>query len=371
MRTVHEKRFQVFISSTFTDLVEERRAVQDTIISMGDFPVQMESFPATDERQMEYIAPLIEGCDYYVLIIGGRYGSIDPGTGLSFTHMEFRHAVSCGIPVIVLTHGNPADITSGKTEDKDVGKRKLREFIAEAQADRIRKQWISKGDLQLAVTLALDHAKRAKPRTGWVRGDSVASAPILEELNEVRKENEKYRDLLGSIALDIPLPSLPSALDETTLSLVPSLSFKKNGNQRRGSSARVTGAWISFFPVFYSQLDFRSHDWNGDYHIEIKHEESCVAIGSAIAGELSIFDTTGAFQLTRSSLDKLIAYYTEIGLMVPGDIGETPFTAEAQRVARRYFIAETSPKFRLTDGEISLTDVSYSSYGEHPDDIPF
>ena len=58
-----DKRYQIFISSTFTDLEDERRAVQDAVISMGDFPVQMESFPATDETLMDFIKPLIAKCD--------------------------------------------------------------------------------------------------------------------------------------------------------------------------------------------------------------------------------------------------------------------------------------------------------------------
>lgn len=368
---MHEKRYQIFISSTFKDLEDERRAVQDTIISMGDFPVQMETFPATDESQMAYIGPLIEQCDYYVLIIGGRYGSIDEKTGLSFTHQEFRHAVSCGVPVIVLTHGNPSNISIGKAETTDIGREKLREFIAEAEKDRIRKAWTNKGELQLAVIQALEHAKRAKPRAGWVRGDSVASSEILEELNDVRKENDKYRDLLGTVALDIPLPPLPASGDETVITLIDSVGFRKNGFQQRGSSAKIVGPWISFFPIFYSHLDHQNHDYNGDYYVRIDHEESCISIGSAIAAEFAAFDTKGLFKLTRPSLDKLIAYYTEIGLMISSDLGENPFTEEAKRVARRYYISGEVPKFRVAEGEISTSQVSMSYSTDLDEDIPF
>lgn len=137
-----DKRFQIFISSTFSDPQEERRAVQDAVISIGDFPVQMESLPATDETQMDFIKPLIAQSDYYVLIIGGRYGTIDDG-GLSFTHQEFRYAVEKEIPVLVMTHGKPEDIASGKSENTEVGRQKLKEFIDEAHTsvfERIGRQ---------------------------------------------------------------------------------------------------------------------------------------------------------------------------------------------------------------------------------------
>jgi hypothetical protein len=101
---MHDKRYSVFISSTFEDLKDERRAVQDTVISAGDFPVQMEYFPATDEAAFDLIKSLLDKCDYYILIIGGRYGSLD-SDGLSYTHKEFRYAVSKNIPVIVMLNG--------------------------------------------------------------------------------------------------------------------------------------------------------------------------------------------------------------------------------------------------------------------------
>ena len=367
---MQDKRYQVFISSTFKDLQDERRAVQDAIIAIGDFPVQMESFPAADEDQFEFIRSLIDQCDYYVLIIAGKYGSLDED-GLSYTHKEYRYAVDKQVPVLVMLHGAPGKIEADKLEETDAGRTALQAFIKEVEKNRLRKTWISLGDLKLAVREALDHAKATKPRVGWVRGDSIASNEILEELNDVRKENERYRDLLGTVALDIPLPPLPAAGDETVITLVPSVGFQQRGTQMRGSSAKVSGPWISFFPLLYSNLDHRTNDWNGDYYVQIDYDDSSVAIGSAIAAELSSLDTKGLFKLTRPSLDKLIAYYTEIGLMISGTLGESPFTDEAKRVARRYYISETTPKFRLVEGEILTVEISAAYSTDLDDNIPF
>lgn len=370
-RSVHDKRYQVFISSTFTDLQEERRAVQDAVISMGDFPVQMESFPATDEAQMDFIGPLIKQSDYYVLIIGGRYGTIDE-TGLSFTHQEFRYAVEKGVPVLVLVHGKPDAIVVGKTESTDAGRAKLAEFIKEAGYKRIRKDWQNIGELKLAVHEALDHAKRSKPRPGWVRGDSIASIDALEELNEVRKENEKFREALGNLSVDIPLPKLPDAGELTTLTLLPLTS---NKGTKRGSSAKIQGSWISFFPLFFSNLDVSTNDWNGDFYFNIDHDDSCVKIASAIAGELAPVDTNGCFRITRSTLDRLISYYTEAGLMIAsGNEGQTPFTETAQRLARRHHVVGSASPFTIIEGEVTVTTIG-STGGNFArdlgDDIPF
>ncbi|MGO7273949.1 DUF4062 domain-containing protein [Rhizobium ruizarguesonis] len=368
---MHEKRYQVFISSTFTDLQEERRAVQDAVISMGDFPVQMESFPATDQRQMDFIGPLIEQSDYYVLIIGGRYGTVD-ATGLSFTHQEFRYAVEKGVPVLVLVHGKPDEIAVGKTESTDAGRANLVEFIKEASHDRIRKDWKNLGELQVGVHQALVNAKRSKPRPGWIRGDTLTSFEALEELNEVRKENEKFRVALGNLSVEIPLPKLPAADEQTTVALLPLTSSK---GTKRGSSAKVQGSWISFFPLFFSNLDVSTNDWNGEYYFNIDHDDSCVKIASAIAGELAPVDTTGLFKISRSTLDRLISYYTEAGLMIPnGSEGATPFTETAQRLARRHHVVGSSSPFTVIEGDINVTTVG-STVGNFSrdldDDIPF
>lgn len=46
-----EKRYQVFISSTFSDLMDERSKVMRTIMSLDCIPAGMELFPAMDEDQ--------------------------------------------------------------------------------------------------------------------------------------------------------------------------------------------------------------------------------------------------------------------------------------------------------------------------------
>lgn len=63
-----EKKYQVFISSTYKDLIEARSKVRDAILSMMHFPVGMEMFNAADEEQWEIIQETIDSSDYYVLM---------------------------------------------------------------------------------------------------------------------------------------------------------------------------------------------------------------------------------------------------------------------------------------------------------------
>ena len=72
-----DKKYQVFVSSTYVDLVDERREVLQALLELDCIPVGMEMFPAADDDQWTLIKRLIEDCDYYILVVGGRYGSLN------------------------------------------------------------------------------------------------------------------------------------------------------------------------------------------------------------------------------------------------------------------------------------------------------
>src|SRR4029078_13480085 len=99
-----EKRYQVFVSSTYADLQQERQRVIQALMEMDCIPSGMELFPAADEEQFEFIKKIIDDCDYYLLIIGGRYGSTT-AEGVSYTEKEYDYAIAKGLKVVALLHG--------------------------------------------------------------------------------------------------------------------------------------------------------------------------------------------------------------------------------------------------------------------------
>lgn len=365
---IQEKRYQVFISSTFEDLKEERRAVQDVIISNGDFPVQMESFPAADEDQFDFIKSLIDNCDYYVLIIAGRYGTVAED-GLSYTEKEYQYAVSQGVPVLVMIHSNRGSIAAGKSEETKNGKNQLERFIKDASDGRLRKDWDTTDGLKLAVREALDHSKATKPRVGWVRGDQVSSRQALEELNELRKENDKYRDALGEVEIDLPLPSIPAHDEALEIDLLPNiLNSGYLGYAGHGSHTTIQCSWIAVFPLFFTKLQWQQNDWNEEFSYSIDNDDSCVEIGSALAAEVSKQDTTKSFKISNNTLEKLKSYYIECGLMRQRGEQE-PFTELAKKFARRQMITSSpSNEFEIVEGKVILTPLETDSMD---DEIPF
>ena len=84
-------KYQVFISSTYSDLYKERKQVLDILLMADCIPAGMENFVATDDEQFNVIKKVIDLCDYYVLILGKRYGSVNEKTGISYTEMEYNY----------------------------------------------------------------------------------------------------------------------------------------------------------------------------------------------------------------------------------------------------------------------------------------
>lgn len=201
-----QKRYQVFISSTYQDLQEERQLIYHTLMDLDCIPVGMEVFPAIDDDQFNYIKQIIDDSDYYLLIIGGRYGSCDKD-GISYTEKEFDYAISKKIPVLSFIHNSPENITLGKSEHDKDGIDKLEKFKAKVTTSRLVRHWNTKEQLPGLVATSLPKTIKMYPAIGWVRGDSVSSSQQVDEINSLLKENKKLKEQLSvkneSINLEI------------------------------------------------------------------------------------------------------------------------------------------------------------------------
>lgn len=191
-----DKRYQVFVSSTYADLKAERQQVLQALMEMDCIPAGMELFPAVDEEQWEFIKRVITDCDYYLLIIGGRYGSVT-AEGISYTEKEFDYAVELGLKVVALIHGSPEDIPFGKSEQDSVLREKLLNFKDKVMNGRLVKFWKNAEELPGLVALSLTRTIKTYPAIGWVRANNVASGEILAEINELRKQNLELKSLLS------------------------------------------------------------------------------------------------------------------------------------------------------------------------------
>ncbi len=195
-----DKRYQVFVSSTFADLQDERQAVMQALLSLDHFPAGMELFPASDEDAWTLIKGVIDDSDYYVLVIGGRYGTTND-TGVSYTEMEFDYAVKNGAPILAFIHQSPELIASGKTDQNDALRARLTKFRSRVEADHHAKYWTNADDLKAKVIQSISAETKRNPREGWVRAGR-ASDPIITE--QLRQEIDRLKEELNSVRVTPP-----------------------------------------------------------------------------------------------------------------------------------------------------------------------
>jgi hypothetical protein len=243
-----EKRYQVFVSSTYADLKAERQKVIQALMELDCIPAGMELFPAADEEQFEFIKRVIDDCDYYLLIIGGRYGSTT-AEGISYTEQEYDYALHRGLKVIVLLHEKPDEIPFGKSEQDPELRARLEAFRERVATDRLVRFWRSADELPGIVALNLSKTIKMFPAVGWVRADRVSSEELLTEINDLRKQNVQLQQALANVPtiIDAPIPNL-AGLDE---------SIELHGRHyNRGSPSRwkASATWSQLFAMIAPYL---------------------------------------------------------------------------------------------------------------------
>lgn len=194
------KKYQVFISSTFDDLKEHRDAVVKAVLQLGHLPVGMEMFNAGDQTQWETIKSYIDSSDYYLVVLAHRYGSIDPGSGLSYTEQEYDYAGEQGIPRLGFVIDKAAQWPANQVEAK--AKKKLDAFKSKVGKARVIKFWDTIDKLAYHISLSLGNEIAINPRTGWVRATEAASPQVAEELARLSRENKELLDKLQSQPVD-------------------------------------------------------------------------------------------------------------------------------------------------------------------------
>ncbi|WP_244644884.1 DUF4062 domain-containing protein [Enterobacter hormaechei] len=200
-----DKRYQVFVSSTFSDLEEERQEVMQALLELDCMPAGMELFPATNSDQWSLIKKVIDDSDYYIVILAGRYGSIGPD-GLSYTEMEYRYAVETGKPVIGFIHKNKENLSARLCESTSDGKEKLARF-EELVKNRLCRFWESPAELGSQVSRSLIKLTRESPAVGWVKGNLVASESEAQEILKLKRTIEELESQLVASKTTAPVGS--------------------------------------------------------------------------------------------------------------------------------------------------------------------
>ena len=185
--------YKIFVSSTFKDLIDERIKVMTTIVNCGHLPIGMEQFPAAPIEAWEYIKLLIDNADYYLLLLAGKYGTVHPITGKSYTQMEYEYAKEKGVPVIFLTYKDVNKLPFGQCESDPAIRQRLEEFRKDASTN-LCQTWESIDELAYKVKDSIDKTIEMFPRTGWVRADSITKEKKEKLDIDLSEAFEFYQD---------------------------------------------------------------------------------------------------------------------------------------------------------------------------------
>lgn len=226
------KKLQVFVSSTYTDLVEERQAAVQAILDAGHIPAGMELFKAGNESQLKTIYKWIDESDVYMLILGGRYGSIESKSGKSYTQLEYEYALSKDIPVftVVLNQSfltNKINSLGLSNVMEQVAPDKYQAFKALVMSKIIREVDDCK-DIKLAVHSTLNDFINEYNLSGWVRNNNEHDTlQLLKDNNALIKENNSLNKQIQKLQEQLKVKAKEQFGDYTFDKLTTVLRSKK------------------------------------------------------------------------------------------------------------------------------------------------
>jgi hypothetical protein len=267
-----KKVYQVFVSSTYKDLKEERNEVIETLLEIGCMPSGMEFLPAANVDQWTYIKKIIRRCDYYIVLIGGRYGS-ELDDGVSFTEREYRYALELKIPVIAFKHDDISLLNRGEI-DLDPKKIEKLELFLQLVEKKLYKKWHEKSDLGRAVSSSLFQLMEETPRIGWIRGDSKTEEHLIliEKYSKLEKQlqvsNEKINKLENESLIDSK--DIYKNFEKVQPSLEAILTDLINKPDLQSGPLKLRILGVCFHKSFLCIKDFVTENCHSGRRIEIR-----------------------------------------------------------------------------------------------------
>ena len=197
------KKLQVFISSTFVDLKQERQAAVAAVLKSGHIPAGMELFTSGDQSQLDTIKAWIDESDVYMLILGGRYGTVETKSGKSYTELEFDYAVSKSKPlfsVVINENALEAKVKEHGTSVIESTNGLLLKKFRKKVLSYVSSFYDDQKDIRLTVYESLADFAANKELIGWVRGNTVIDTlPLFDEIKKLSEENNNLRSKVTEI----------------------------------------------------------------------------------------------------------------------------------------------------------------------------
>ncbi|EPR12034.1 DUF4062 domain-containing protein [Ruminiclostridium papyrosolvens] len=311
-----EKRYQIFISSTFRDLQEERQAVLKSVLELNHMPAGMELFPATDDSAWQLIKDVIDASDYYVLIIAGRYGSVDE-KGIGYTEKEYEYALKTNKPVIPLLHKNPDELSRDKTEINEVAWNKLKEFREKVEKKHTCVYWSNADELKAKVIIGLTAAVKRYPTIGWVRADKLLNQASMEELLRLKSRVSELEKEINESNMRPPIGSEALMQDDERIDLHCSFQSRirkpRVGFVETNYNGTFRPSWNQIFSAISPSMISETTEDNLRHSFKVCFEE--IAKKEFLKEEKLKDSLLFNFKFKNSEIDTCIIQFRALGLI--------------------------------------------------------
>lgn len=313
------KKLQIFISSTFKDLIDERQAAVEAILNSGHIPAGMELFKASNESQLETIKRWIDDSDVYLLILGGRYGSIEPKSQKSYTQIEYEYAIKKKIPLFSVVINDDYLNEKVKKFGKDVletdNPDKYKEF-KKMVLSKSSRFFEDNKDIKICIHETINDFQSRLKFSGWVSGKAVEKNDKIEKENQkLLKENielkEKYLKLKNKTNID----TFSNGLDYEEIKNTLVKKTIKIPKGRFGTTQERTIDLFSIFIRIRNQLvtgvDNRHGTSDDEAFIYYHICPSFLTLGLLDKTKISNKTTAEKFQLSKDGNKFLLLYDRE------------------------------------------------------------
>lgn len=250
-----KRKLQVFVSSTFTDLINERQAAVSAILKAGHIPAGMELFTAADRSQMDIIKKWIDESDVYMLILGGRYGSIEPISGKSYTELEYDYAVKkekALFAVVIKDDALEKKVKESGTDFIELNEPKALKTFKDKVLSNISSFFEDEKDIRLCVHESLSDFTSNRKLKGWVSADEIIDThDLAEEIKKLSEENRKLKK-----QLEVKNKNLPSS-EKTDVEALSQILQKKKitiSQQVTGKEEPIDTNMLSLFLTYRNAL---------------------------------------------------------------------------------------------------------------------
>ena len=188
--------YQVYISSTYTDLRGFREIAAKAVRRLQCRAVAMEDYLASDERPLDRCLADVRASSVYVGLFAWRYGFMPPGSDKSITQLEYEEAGRAGIPRLIFILDEAADWPDTNRDDNPSAVRQLRTAL---QEKHLVSTFRSDDELDARLTAALSLELQKRGGSGRVE---------IPELLPYMSDRSRQRDQLAD-ALQIHLDTRP------------------------------------------------------------------------------------------------------------------------------------------------------------------